>query len=241
MRLILIALCLLTGAAEARTCKPPEVQGREIHGLRSFSECLVAEIADLRRQHAELQREIKELRSLLASVPGEIENRNGRVTLLGGDRVAQATYLLDARTRGDAAALDIDQQILETLCESGCLISLSLAAEGLREADPAQVAALGPCAFHYNRKSGAWALSGACGDPVSGIDGDGIPNGTSGGEAIVAVDGACLLADSEPVRSVDAKAQTLGGDRAKGLFLIADPALWQGEESRFRCELKIAR
>jgi hypothetical protein len=241
MRLSLIALSLLTGVAEARSCKLPELAGRDIRGLRSFSECLVDEIADLKRQQAEFIKEINDLRILLANIPGEIENRNGRVTHLGGERLAQATYLLAARSRESAVALDIDQQVLVTLCELGCSITLSISAEGLREADPAPVAALGPCAFRYNRKSGAWALSGACGDPVSGIDGDGVPNGTPGGEAIVALDGACSLADSEPGLSVDADVSSLGSDRAMGLFLLAEPALWLGAETRFRCELKITR
>jgi hypothetical protein len=53
--------------------------------------------------------------------------------------------------------------------------------------------------------------------------------------------GACILADSEPSRSVDPEGEMLGGDRAKGLFLIAAPALWTGKEDRFRCELKLGR
>jgi hypothetical protein len=53
---------------------------------------------------------------------------------------------------------------------------------------------------------------------------------------------ACILADSEPSRSVGAAdAPVLNADRSRGLFLIAVPAFWTGKEDRFRCELKVGR
>jgi hypothetical protein len=243
MRLMLTAFFVLAVAsnAHARDCNPADAEGQEIRGLRAFSECVIAEINDLKRENIELRREIEEIRKSLTSFPGDFENKNGRVTRLGGERLTQASFSLSSRSREGASGLDIDQKALALICEIGCSITLSLTAQGLRETDTAPVVAVGPCAFRYNLQSGVWALSGACGEPVSGIDGDGAPNDNSGGEVIATAGGACILADSEPSRSVDPETGKLSGDRAKGLFLVAEPALWKGKENRFRCDLKIAR
>ena len=241
MRMTLIIFFLVCGAAQARACTLPRVDANEIHGLRSFSECLLAEIASLKRDQARLRREVEELQEALADIPGEFRNNNGRVTRLGGQRLVEASFAIDARTREGTAALAIDQAALEDLCAINCTITMSLIAEGLREADPAPAFALGPCAFHYGSENRAWARSGTCGDAISGIDGDGAPTGISGGEIIAEVGSACRLADSDPRLGVDPGARALGRDHAPGLFLIADPSLWEGDEARFRCELTLVR
>jgi hypothetical protein len=241
MRLTPILLVFSATLAEARECKPPDIDNKNIRGLRAFSECMILEVEDLKRENAKLRDEIDKIRKSLADFPGELQNTDGRVARRGGDRLAQASFSRVARARERATSLDIDQKAIVALCVSGCLMSLSLVAEGLREADTAPIATLGPCGFTYNPKSGAWAMSEACGEPVSGVDGDGVPGGSSGGEVIVAVGGACIMADSEPSLSVGSEAGKLGHDRAKGLYLVADPALFQGVEDRFRCELKITR
>jgi hypothetical protein len=240
MRLILIAF-LFAGAAQARDCEPPEIDHDRITGLRAFSECLVDEIADLKRQEAQLQGKLDDLQKSLASSPGELQNDNGRVARLGGGRLTRASFSLTSRTGEGATDLGIDQDSLEELCATSCTFTLLLTAEPLREATPAPVFAAGPCGFHYNAKSGVWARGGSCGGPVSGIDGDGTPTDKPGGEVIVTAGDACILSDSEPSRSLDVETQTLARDRAKGLFLIADATLWKGAEDRFRCELTITR
>jgi hypothetical protein len=241
MRLMLIVFLLLSGAAQARDCDPPRVTFDEVLGLRDFSRCLLAEIADLKREQARLLGEIGKLQKRVASVPGEFVNENGRVTLLGGDDLVRASFAVTSRARDGAIALGIDQAVLEELCAKSCTLSLTLTAVGLRQADPAPVFAVGPCVFRYNGASGVWARSDACGKATMGVDGNGRPRGRSGGEVIVAAAEACLLADSEPSRDLEAERQSLGRDLERGLFLIADAAYWDGDEARFRCDLKVSR
>jgi hypothetical protein len=241
MRPILILFFLAAGAAHARDCEPPEVYDETIRGLRDFAECAIAEIADLKREQAGLQDKIDTLEKALADVPGRLSNDNGRVTRSGGDTLARADFAVDGRVRQGAAALDIDQKVLEELCSGGCSFTLVLTAVGLRAADPAPVFAVGPCVLQYKPESGIWARSGACGETVTGVDGDGAPTGSPGGEIIAAAGSGCILADSAPRRTVDPETETLGPDRKQGLFLIADAALWQGEEDRFRCDLRFSR
>jgi hypothetical protein len=241
MRWLLIAFFLLSGTAHARDCKPPRTENEKITGLRAFSDCLLQEVADLKREQADLETEIENLQKSLKGFPGELSDDNGRVTRLGGGRLTQASFSLASGTRDSATELDIDQDALEELCAIGCTFTLVLTAGQLRDAAPAPVFAAGPCAFRYNPKSGVWGRSGDCGAPVTGIDGNGKPTGNSGGEVIAASGDACVLADSIPGRSVDSEPQALGRDRAKGLFLIADARLWKGTEDRFSCDLKITR
>jgi hypothetical protein len=241
MRPTLIAFLIASGAAHARDCEAPDFDGKEVRGLRTFSACILDEVKTLKREQAKLLDEIERLEEALAGVPGEIRNVNGRVSRLGGDNLAQASFTVEARVREGAEALEIDQKALEDLCAIGCTLTLVLSAEGLRPSDPAATVAVGPCLFRYASESGVWARSGACGEAVTGIDGNGAPTGISGGEIIVTAGEACLLADSEPRREVDPETGILSRDREAGLFLIADPMLWKGSEDRFRCEMKLSR
>jgi hypothetical protein len=242
MRLTLIAFLLLTGAAHAKECKPPKLEDEQISGLRTFAECLIEEVADLKRGQAELRSEIDKLQKTLATVvPGALTNDNGRVTRTGGENLVEANFSLATRTRQGASALDIDQKALEEICESSCTFTLVLTGIGLRASDPAPVFATGPCVFGYSAGSGVWSRSGACGDTVTGIDGNGTPTAALGGEIIAEAGGGCILADSEPRRDVDPETEALGRDRKRGLFLIADAALWKGDGGRFQCDLRFSR
>jgi hypothetical protein len=241
MRWILVAFVLLAGPAQAKDCEPPKKEGREITGLIGFSKCMIDKVADLERENAELRTELEKIQASLSKFPGELRSENGRVTRTGGENLVQASFTTSARRREAPASLGIDQKALEALCVIGCTVNLVLTAEGLRKEDPGPVSAVATCNFRYTAKSGAWTQGGGCGEPVSGVDGNGKPPGKSGGEVIAVSGGACMLADSEPSRSVDDEGELLGGDRAKGLFLIAAPALWTGKEDRFRCELKLGR
>jgi hypothetical protein len=245
MRLFLIAFLASSGlwsaAAQARDCRPPEITVREVRGLRDFADCLIAEIADLRRENTRLAGEVTALQKALARIPGEIVNEGGRASRLGGDDLARASFSATARSRAGAVVVGVDPSLLQELCATGCALSLSLSAIGLRTADPAPVVAVGPCTFVYNAASGAWSRSSACGEALAGIDGDGQPTGATGGEVVAEAGAVCLLADSEPSRKPGTPATTFARDSQRGLFLIADPSLWTGTETRFRCDLKLLR
>ena len=238
MRWILLVLLLFPALAFAKDCEPPTREGMEIRGLFSFSECMIDKVAALERENAAIKTELEAIRAALSKFPGELQIDNGRVTRTGGETLVQASFITTARRREGTVALGADQKALEALCAIGCKVNLVLAPEGLRDDDPGTAAVVATCSLHYAAKSGACSLGG-CGNPVSGVDGDGKPPGNSGGEVIASAGGACLLADSEPSRSVNSEGGMLGGDRAKGLFLIATPALWTGTEDRFRCVLKL--
>jgi hypothetical protein len=241
MRLILVAFALLAGTAAAKDCEPPKRVGEELNGVIKFSECMIDKVAGLERENSDLRKDLEKIQAALKKFPGEIRNEGGRVTRSGGENLVLATFVTDARRGSGPVALEIDQKALEAICAVGCTLNLALAAEGLRKDDPGSVNTAVTCSLRYDAKGGEWSQGGGCGDPVSGIDGDGKPPGESGGEAIAVAGGACVLADSEPARSVDADGQLLGEDRAKGLFLVAAPTAWTGTEARFRCEMRIAR
>jgi hypothetical protein len=243
MRLILAALALgLSGMAHAQDCQTPRKIGQLYEGVIDFAKCTNARITALERQNAELRDAVAKLQAALSEVPGELKNDAGRITRSGGEALTLATFTAKVRRREGSARLEIDQAAVEKLCQVGCALNLILVPEGLRAGDQVSASAAATCTFVYAAESGAWSQTGGCGDPTSGVDGDGKPAGDPGGDIIATVGGACILADSEPSRSVGAAdAEMLNADRTKGLFLIAAPALWTGTEDRFRCELKIGR
>lgn len=241
MRLLSALLVLLATASHARDCEAPKQEVGEVRGLRAYVDCMNKAVATLERDNADLKRELEKIRASLTKFPGEFRNEDGRVTRSGGDSLVSATFSNSARRREAAAAMGIDHKALETLCAVGCTINLVLSAEGLRKSDPPPVFAGATCTLRYAANSGAWTQGGGCGDPVSGVDGDGKPPGGSGGEIIGSAGEACILADSDPGRGVAPDGLLLNADRTKGLYLIAAPALWTGTENRFRCELKLSR
>ncbi|WP_137109622.1 hypothetical protein [Rhodobacter sp. SY28-1] len=241
MRVMLVLLMLAAGAARAEDCKEPTVENKVPKGLVAFAECVNKRLAGLEKEKAQLQDRIDSLEKLISGLPGEMTDTNGRVTRSGSGALVRAVISLDARSRQAAMEKRIDQKALEQLCSEGCNVTLSLTAVGLREGDPTPIFATGPCGFLYKAKSGGWTLGQGCGTPVSGVDGDGTLSDVPGGDTIVTVGQACLFADSGPRRNVDPEDQPLSPDRDKGLFLIADPALWTGTEQRFRCDLRITK
>ncbi len=241
MRVLLVLLVLVAGTAHAEDCKRPQYENKMIRGLDDFVDCVNKRLAGLETEKAKLQGRVESLEKLISGLPGEMTDTNGRVTRSGGGALVRASISLDARSKQAAMEKRIDQKALEQLCGEGCNVTLSLTAVGLREGDPAPIFAVGPCGFQYKAKSGAWTLGEACGAEASGIDGNGLPSDSPGGELILAAGEACLFADSGPRRSVDPEDQPLSRDRDQGLFLIADPALWTGSEQRFRCDLRITK
>jgi hypothetical protein len=241
MRVLFVILVLAAGAAQARDCKEPWWEDKILKGMGTYVQCVNDRLAELEKEKAQLQDQVDKLDKIMAGLPGELTDLNGRVTRSGGGKLTRAGFSLDARARQAAMGLDIDQKALEQLCGEGCSLTLVLTAIGLREGDPTPIFATGPCAFQYKAKSGAWTRSGACGNEAAGVDGDGILSDVPGGDVIATAGEACLLADSGPRRSVDPEDQPLSRDREKGLALIADPSLWKGSEQRFRCDLRITR
>lgn len=242
MRTLLLSLFLATGAAHAEDCKLPEGKNEELKGVIEFSKCIQKRVNALETENAALRESLEAMQKTLASVPGELVNVNGRETRSGGERLTQASYTMPSRAGTGAAFLAVDDKVAGELCAQGCSVSLQMTTEG--GTIPTEPGAIGPCTFRYNAKSGAWSLNG-CGEPVSGVDGNGKPTGEGGGETIAVAGGACILADAEPLRQVDAQApkatETLGRDRGKALYLIADSRLAGAGAGRFRCELKLAR
>lgn len=241
MRVLSVILILAAGAAQARDCKEPWFENKVLKGMGTYVQCVNERLAALEKEKAQLQDRIDKLDKVMAGLPGEMTQMNGRVTRSGGGALTRASFSLDARARQAAMETDVDQQALELLCGEGCGITLVLTAIGLRDGDPSPIFATGPCPFQYKTKSGSWTRGGTCGEEASGVDGDGSLSDTPGGEVIATAGEACLLADSGPRRSVDPADQALSRDREKGLVLIADPALWTGSEQRFRCDLRITR
>lgn len=241
MRELLVILIFAAGAAQARDCKEPWWENKVLKGMGTYVDCVNTRLAELETQKARLQDKVDKLEKIMAGLPGEMTDLNGRVTRSGGGTLMRAGFALDARARQAAMETEIDQNALEQLCGEGCSLTLVLTAVGLRDGDPTPIYAIGPCAFQYKAKSGAWTRSGACGGEASGVDGDGSISDAPGGEVIAIAGDACLLADSGPLRRVDPEDQTLSRDRAKGLVLIADPARWTGREQRFRCDLRLSR
>lgn len=241
MRVLLVLLVLTAGAARAEECKRPKYENKMFYGLDAYVDCVNKRLAGLEKDKALLQDRVDALEKLISGLPGELTDTNGRVTRSGGGAVVRAAFSLDARSKQAAMDKRIDQKVLEQLCGEGCNVTLSLTAVGLREGDPTPIYAVGPCGFQYKAKSGAWTLGQACGAAASGVDGDGSLSDAPGGDVILTAGEACLFADSGPRRGVDPEDQPLSSDRDKGLFLIADPALWTGSEQRFRCDLRITR
>jgi hypothetical protein len=238
MRRFLLALCILPAPAAADECKLPYPRNKELMGVTEFADCIQKRVKVLETENAKLRKDLDDMRKSLVNFPGEVINENGRETRLGGDRIARASYSLTSRSREARTGLAIDAKLMDELCSTDCTVTLLAVGERLRDT-PGKSEALGPCTFRYNGRSGAWSFGG-CVEPISGVDGDGTPSAATGGDIIATVGEACLLADAEPSRALDQGGGILGRDRGKGLYLIADPSLWQGDEDRFRCELKFS-
>lgn len=241
MRLSALIFALGTSIAQAADCEAPKQQGNTLVGLGRFAACLNSAMSELEAENARLREELEKIQASLPDFPGTLVNENGRVTRTGGNQLLQASFAAKVRRREAAQSLPIDQAALEQLCSVGCTVSMFLISEGLRTNDPTPVIASGTCTLRYSAKDGAWSQGGGCGEPTSGVDGDGKPPAQSGGDVIAAVGGACLLADSQAARAVGAEGGLLGQDRAKGLYLISEPSLWRGDTERFRCELKLSQ
>lgn len=245
MRVFLILLFLATGAAHAEECKLPAGDNKELTGVVNFSKCIQKRVNALENENAALREDLAAVQKIVADLPGELLNVNGRETRTGGQTLYRATYSLPSRTGTGAAYIAVDDKVAGALCAQGCALMLQMTGDDALGSPATKASpAVGPCTFRYSATSGAWSISG-CGEVVSGVDGNGKPTGAGGGERIVSVGGACILADAEPLRQVDATVpevgETLGRDRGKALFLIADAGQAETSAGRFKCELKLAQ
>lgn len=240
MRLFaLVVLCLVAAPASAQDCgrlRPTFLHDRADE-IRDYLRCLEAEIAGLRRDTARLQRALEEQARILATLPADYANIDGRVAAEPGRPVGRAVFALSSRRAEAAASLALDRGVVEALCArpGGCTIALAQQALGFGFGTPQVATAAGPCFFGYDPAGGAWFRGEGCGGPeVRGTDGDGAAPDAGGGEVIAAVAG-CLLADADSGRKAAGAADLLARDTGPGLFLIAAP----GGEDRFRCELTV--
>lgn len=243
--LALAVLCLCAALpAAARDCRS-EVPRRIPDHTFAFSDvidCLLDEIAALRRDQARLAARVGALEAELAAIPADYLNLDGKVAAPEGRPVGRARFVLTARQTGGTAAMPLDMAVVEALCAGtgGCTLALARRDLDSRRAEAGAAEGVGPCVFLYDGDSLAWFRAAGCdGGGVAGLDGDGGPLSGSGrgGEIVAEAGGVCLLADSDASPRLGPEATFLGGDHGPGLFLIAAPARGDDPGRRFRCEL----
>ena len=241
--LTLTMFLLYPAVADARTCRLPSGNvsdlGEYLETLDTI-ECLLREIEDLKRGQAVLTAEIERLTRQTANVPGEYRNEDGKITVPGSRKIANASFRLTSQQGGGSASLAIDQEVWQALCAdgTGCTLSMFLEADGLRLNETADTAATGPCTLNYNKSSGAWSIGTGCNGPdvVRGTDRNAEPGSRGGGELVMSAGGACILADADASRAVGG-IDILGADGSRGFYLVAAPGT--AAEGRFRCVLTV--
>ena len=249
MRLLamIIAILLSVQAAEARDCELPEQTSAILtHQIppRSFFLSILAEIDDLKKKQAELERIVPEYERLLAELPAHYENRNGKVTFEEGRRIGSASFVLASRQLGGPSSVELDATVIDALCgpPNGCSITLTFRKLGFRTAEPLETLRIGPCQFEIDSKSGCWVCGAGCGSDVSieGIDGDGNAlDPGSGASVVMEVGPGCLLADSDARTTPGAGGENLATDNRRGVFLVADTTRRDDGTTRFECDLEI--
>ena len=245
LRILLICLFLLPMTAEARQCVLPHPHPGLVRDVppRSFFLCLLAEIRDLKRKQAELERIVPEYKRLIAELPVPYVNDNGKVSVEEGRKIGSATFILTARQTGGASSLPVDQDVMEALCAGRhrCEISLILREIGLFSAEPTSSTISGPRLFDYDARTGDWIRGDGCvGGTLRGVDGESYAGATTGGADIITEAGeGCLLADADKHRTIGAAHDLFERDHGKGLFLVAMPERRTDGRARFRCDLVI--
>lgn len=232
-------------SAQARECILPEAKSIMVNESppRAFFKCLLAEIRDLKRKQAELERIIPEYRRLVAELPAPYLNDNGKVTVEKGRKIGSATFILTARQTGGASSLPIDRDVLVFLCSGGkrCEVSLILREISVFSDAPLNSTISGPCQFDYDAQTGEWIRGEGCsGGVLRGTDGESSAGAKTGGADIITEAGeGCLFADADKHRTVGTDRELFERDHSKGLFLIAAPERRTERRARFRCDLVI--
>lgn len=256
---LLFLFAFFAAPVSARECRLYfTIQQGENISTRKFNLCLLAEINDQKRKINDLKREINDLKReqkrfrrvtaeferVIGEIPVDYLNEDGKVTVEPNRRIGKAIFMLSARLTGGANSLKVDQEILEELCSrhGRCEISIFFQAIDIRDSNPTNSVASGPCIFSYASSTGAWVRGEGCGSEgsLNGIDGDEAVAGPGQHPGVIAMaGGACLLAESDARSHFASGAQALQRDHAKGLFLIAIPSRREQGTRQFRCILEI--
>ncbi len=160
---MIVAILLSVQAAEARDCELPEQTSAILtHQIppRSFFLCILAEIDDLKKKQAELEKIVPEYERLLAELPAHYENRNGKVTFEEGRRIGSASFVLASRQLGGPSSVELDATVIDALCgpPNGCSITLTFRKLGFRTAEPLETLRIGPCQFEIELEIGLLGL-----------------------------------------------------------------------------------
>lgn len=244
-KIIMICTLMMPIPAHARECILPDTTSVFANESppRAFFLCLLAEIRDLKRKQAELERIVPEYRRLVAELPGPYVNDNGKVTFEEGRKIGSATFILAARQTGGASSLPVDMDVLLSLCSgrNRCEVSLILREISVFSEEPINSTISGPCQFDYDAKTGEWIRGDGCTAGVSrGVDGESSAGARTGGADIITEAGeGCIFADADKHRTVGIDREIFERDHSKGLFLIAAPERRTKSKARFRCDLVI--
>ena len=251
MRIFALALLFLTivQSASARDCgkvllwdtrstlatKPPSPE---------FYKCILAEIRDLKEKQAELDKIIPEYNRLIAEVPTPYTNDNGEITYETGRAIGSASFLLDSRQLGGPSSLELDQDVLFSLCATprGCSIALTFRRHSFRGDEVLESVKVGPCDFEINPETRRWVRGPGCDTDttISGTDGDGSLRSPGSGVGVIVEAGpGCVLADADVQRSVQVTDLIFATDHAAGVYLIADPSRRTEGSARFECDLEL--
>ncbi len=208
-------------------------------GLQDFVRCMNREMTALRRENARLRQRMDTLEAIAAEIPADYRNVDGKIEAVPGRAIGRASFTLNARLTGGAAALALDQHVLEALCgkSGGCLMTLGFRETGILGNTPGGAEVAGPCAFQYEVGTGAWVIGQGCGDiGKSGIDGDQRAALDAEGDVVASVAGACVLAESGTKRAIGDESG-FERDHARGLFLISLPSKQVDGIRRYQCTL----
>ncbi|MEO9826569.1 MAG: hypothetical protein ABJF50_19375 [Paracoccaceae bacterium] len=207
--------------------------------------CLVTAVNRLERENARLKTRVAALEDVARQIPVPWANIDGVISQTPDRPIEAASFLLTSRSTGGANALEIDQDVLEELCDKigGCTMTIALKAFNLFERKPENRVISGPCRLSYTADSiekSTWAVGAGCGvGPLAGVDGDGgLDEGEGNSAEIALAGGACILADSG-LENAAGNSARLASDRNEGLFLLAIPALQSERTRRFQCELSL--
>lgn len=240
--LVVLLLAVAPGAATAQACNFEvdsftALPDRVVLGVLR---CLVRELDNVRRENAALRRDIEELKALMTQLPANYSNVDGVVTEEVGRAIGRASFVLTARTTGGASVMPLEQRVLDEVCgkSGGCSVTLAFRKISLFDAETKDSVLTGPCTFTYAPGDGKWSLGAGCNDgPRSGKDGDQSAGDDGTTDAVlVRSGGACLFAESDPVRAVGTDTG-FHRDHSIGLYLVAMPSLQPDGIRRFECEL----
>jgi hypothetical protein len=252
--LVAFALAVNTPDAEAAQPRPSDTvldaaqhdQSQVLDALRERIKELDRQVDDLTAKQDRLTRELRELTEAFAETAMAYRNLDGSIDR-NERNLGPATFVLSGDRLGNPTHLKLDRELVLGLCgdAEGCLVELGLDGVVIGGEEVETRFARGPCSFHIDGKTGAWALSGLCSEadlpdpaedvgadtvrPVWGRSGDAGPIGGTeqDGRIILGFGGACFLAEAAPERRrVTEPEPRFQRDTARDLYLVAAGARW---------------